>query len=375
MNRHVPQDALEYVPNAILLIEHSGQIVFANWRAEGLFGYLRAELSGHALANLLSARSRAKVQAYLDRCADGSAPLAEGFCCDILARRGDGSEFPAEISLSRADERDRALVLAVIRDVSDRKRVESDLIAAREAADQASSAKSRFLAMASHDLRQPLQALSLLNGALRRLVTDPDIAEVLVHQEQAIGTMSQLVNTLLDISKLESGLVRPQLADFSIAPLLQELHQEFRTLAAHKGLVLDVEPSVCVVRSDPSLVGQILRNLLSNAIKYTRDGRVALRSGCDAGVCTIEVVDTGIGIPADQMAHIYDEFFQVTVAAGESRQGYGLGLSIVSRLVSLLGLKLEAQSEPGKGSTFCLQLPFSSMRSATNSRAAQPLAS
>lgn len=226
--------------------------------------------------------------------------------------------------------------------------------------------------MASHDLRQPLQALSLLNGALRRLVTDPEISEVLTHQEQAIGAMSQLVNTLLDISKLESGLVRPQITDFAITPLLEELHQEFTTLATHKGLVLDVEPSVCVVRSDPSLVGQILRNLLSNAIKYTRHGRVALHSGCDSGVCTIDVVDTGIGIPADQMAHIYDEFFQVTVAAGESRQGYGLGLSIVSRLVSLLGLKLEAQSEPGKGSTFRLQLPFSSMHSAINS-CAQPL--
>jgi two-component system CheB/CheR fusion protein len=124
-------------------------------------------------------------------------------------------------------------------------------------------------------------------------------------------------------------------------------------------LRLRVESCGCVVRSDPALLGQILRNLLSNAIKYTREGSVVLRGATDSRACAIEVADTGIGIAADQMAHIYDEFFQVSAAAGESRQGYGLGLTIVSRLVSLLGLRLTAQSEPGRGSIFRLELPVS----------------
>jgi two-component system, sensor histidine kinase len=346
MNPNV--DALESIPDSLLLIEPSGLIVFANRRVEETFGYTPTELCGCPLETLV--RERLPPWPHQD------------IACEALARRRDGSEFPAEIKLSSARYADRVLLLALIRDVSDRKRVERELIAAREAADHASTAKSRFLATASHDLRQPLQSLSLLNGALRRLVTDPEIAEALAHQEQAITAMSQLVNALLDISKLESGMVRPHLSEFAITPLFEELHRELAPLATHKGLLLQVRACDCVVRSDSSLVGQILRNLLSNAIKYTREGTVLLRSAAGSDTCVIEVADTGIGIPADQMAHIYDEFFQVGTAPGELRQGYGLGLTIVSRIVSLLGLRLTAQSEPGRGSTFRLELPVSSAR-------------
>jgi two-component system CheB/CheR fusion protein len=121
--------------------------------------------------------------------------------------------------------------------------------------------------------------------------------------------------------------------------------------------LLQIETCSNVVRSDPSLIGQILRNLLSNAVKYTRHGQVLLRCVAESAVCRIDVVDTGIGIPADQLAYIYDEFFQVGVSPGEPRDGYGLGLSIVSRLVKLLGLTLSVESEPGRGTRFCLKVP------------------
>ncbi|MGH8260821.1 MAG: ATP-binding response regulator, partial [Steroidobacteraceae bacterium] len=278
------------------------------------------------------------------------------------------------------------LVAAAIRDVTDRKRVEAELlralesadhareaadwarelaIEAREAADRANQGKSRFLATASHDLRQPLQTLSLLNGTLRRVVRDPVAGEAIAQQGQAIDAMSRLTNALLDISKLESGAIRPDPADFAVAALFEEMRSEFASLAASKGLELRIEASAPSAHSDRSLVGQILRNLVSNAIKYTHRGSIALRSApCPAGV-HIEVADTGIGIPTDQLPYIYDEFYQVGVASNTSREGYGLGLSIVHRLVRLLSLKLEVRSEVSLGTTFALDLPAATQPAAS----------
>lgn len=229
--------------------------------------------------------------------------------------------------------------------------------AARQAAEAADRQKSRFLATASHDLRQPLQTLSLLNGALRRIIPDGEAAQALSHQEAAISVMSRLLNTLLDISKLESGMIKPEPHGFPVAGLLAEMRNEFESVAAAKGLRLEVEPSTANAYSDRSLLGQIIRNLLSNAIKYTREGRVQVRCLAEADQLRIEVSDTGAGIAADQLPYIYEEFYQVGVPSNATRDGYGLGLSIVARLVKLLALRLEVKSELGRGSTFSLCLP------------------
>ena len=231
---------------------------------------------------------------------------------------------------------------------------------ARAAADAANTSKGRFLSTASHDLRQPLQTISLLNGVLRRLVSRPEATEALVQQERAIASMTYLLNTLLDISKLESGAVRPERSDFPVNPLFDQLRDEFTDLAVSKGLELQVTPCADVARSDPVLLGQILRNLVSNAIKYTLQGSVALRCLRDgAARLRIEVLDSGIGIPADQLPFIYDEFFQVGGAHDPARQGYGLGLTIVKRLVTLLALELDVRTELGRGSRFTLSVPAS----------------
>ncbi len=255
---------------------------------------------------------------------------------------------------------------ADLREAAHYKHVEAELILerdsadrARDEADRANLAKSRFLATASHDLRQPLQSLSLLNGTLRRMVSEPDAADALRQQEQAIGAMSRLLNALLDISKLESGAIKPELTDFTVAALFSELRSDFASLAANKGLKLQVEECTDCVHSDPSLVQQILSNLVSNAIKYTREGWVCLRCLHARGLVRIDVLDSGIGIPADQVRYIYDEFYQIGVPANASRDGYGLGLSIVQRLVRLLDLRLDVRSEFGKGSAFSLLLPAS----------------
>ena len=274
----------------------------------------------------------------------------------FFARRKDGGEVPVEISLSAVEDAGVMLTVAAIRDVSERKRIEAGL---REVAEQASRAKSRFLSTASHDLRQPLQALSLLNGALSRMTLDPMAMEAVTQQAAAIGTMSRLVHALLDISRIESGTIRPETADFAVTPVLEALHGEFVGIAVSKGLHLCVESCTAVVRSDRALTEQILRNLISNAIKYTHRGKVTLRCTQASNEVNIEVHDTGIGMAADQVPHIYEEFFRIGDTTKSAADGYGLGLTIVNSLVRLLELKLEVRSELGAGSVFTLRLPSS----------------
>ena len=365
--------ALDAAPDAMIIIDALGVIRYTNRQVSALFGYPHDEIIGQSIEHLMPERFHARHVSHRVQYVGNVRVRPMGAGLDLFGRRCDGTEFPLEISLSPIEDGDRILVAAAIRDVTDRKRVEAELIVAREAADgarvvaeraresadRANQGKSRFLAAASHDLRQPLQTLALLNGALRRVVTGADAIEALSQQEQAIGAMSRLLNALLDISKLESGAVKPELTNFTVATIFEELRAEFASLAANKGLQLKIDPCQDAVFSDPSLVEQILRNLVSNAIKYTCEGWVRLRCLHDAAVVRIEVLDTGIGIPADQLPYICDEFYQIGVPTNSAREGYGLGLSIVQRLVKLLALKLDIRSELGSGSAFSLTLPAS----------------
>jgi len=365
VSSELARGVLDAAPDAMIIIDDSGLIFFANRQVSALFGYPHVDIIGRPVEFLMPERFRDRHVAHRQTYARSVRVRPMGAGLELFGRRLNGTEFPLEISLSPIEDGERVLVAAAMRDVSDRKRVEAELIVtrqaadrARELADRANQAKSRFLATASHDLRQPLQTLCLLNGTLRRTFVDPDARQMLAQQEQAIDGMSRLLNTLLDISKLESGAVKPDLTDFAVAELFEELRPEFQGMAATKGLTFKVTPCDDSVHSDRSLVEQILKNLVSNAIKYTRQGSVALR--ClhqQPSLVRIEVLDTGVGIPGDQLRYIYDEFYQVGVATHSSREGYGLGLSIVQRLVALLNVKLEAHSQVGKGSRFSLTLP------------------
>ena len=388
--RTVPPDlarsALDAAPDAIIIIDATGIIRYTNRQVAAVFGYEHDEIIGQSIEVLLPERFRVRHIVHREHYVASLRTRPMGVGLTLFGRRRNGSEFPVEISLSPIEDADRTLIAAAIRDVTDRKRIEAELILAREAADaareladqaresadRANLGKSRFLATASHDLRQPLQTLELLNGSLRRRATDPHSIEALSQQDQAIGSMSRLLNALLDISKLESGAIKSEPTDFTVAVLFEELRLEFAGIAAHKGLKLEIEPAVALVYSDPSLVEQILRNLVSNAVKYTREGEVRLRCLQEAALVRIEVLDTGVGIPPDQLPYIYDEFYQVGVPANSSRDGYGLGLSIVQRLVKLLALKLDVSSEVGKGSVFSLALPASREKSTAPTAVADP---
>ena len=372
------RSALDAAPDAMIIVDEAGIIRYANRQVSTLFGYPYEEVVGLSVERLMPERFRNDHVAVRQRYEKAPRVRLMGAGLPLFGRRRDGSEFPVDISLSPIRESARTLVAAAIRDVTERVRAEEELRVARqtserareaadharevadqarESADRANQAKSRFLATASHDLRQPLQTLALLNGSLRRMVIHENAEEALSQQEQAIGAMSRLLNALLDISKLESGAVKPEVADFSVAGLFEGLQREFASIAASKGLVLQVEASGESAFSDPALVDQILKNLVSNAIKYTRQGRVRLRCLRQDASLRLEVLDTGIGIPAAQLAYIYDEFYQVGVPTNSSRDGYGLGLSIVQRVVKLLNLRVDVASEVGRGSVFSLVLP------------------
>lgn len=365
VSSELARSALDAAPDAMIIIDANGTICYANRQVGALFGYPHDSVVGQPVECLMPKRFRERHVSHRHTYVESVRARPMGIGLELFGQRFDGTEFPVEISLSPVVDDGRALVAAAIRDVSDRRKVEGELIearrtadAARESADRANLAKSRFLATASHDLRQPLQSLSLLNGALRRAITDPDASQAVAQQEQAIGAMSRLLNTLLDISKLESGAVKPDPADFAVSTLFEELRREFSGLATSKGLTLRIAPCEECAHSDRGLVEQILKNLLSNAIKYTPEGWVSLRSSHpNPHSVRIEVNDTGVGIAPEQLRLIYDEFYQIGVPTNSSRDGYGLGLSIVQRLVSLLGAELEVTSAPGKGSTFILTLP------------------
>lgn len=340
----------------MIVIDSQGRILFANRQVEALFGHAPTEIIGAQVEILLPERFRARHTRHREGYGHNVRVRPMGAGLELFGMRKDGTEFPVEISLSPIAQGAETLVAAAIRDVTERKQAEQALKEARRDAEYANRAKSRFLATASHDLRQPLQTLGLLNGALRRMIRDEECREVLKEQDGAIDAMSRLLNALLDISKLESGAIKIECTAFPLAPLFDELRRDFSGVAANKGLRLSVDAPQDYAYSDAALVGQVLRNLVSNAIKYTHRGSVELRCEVREASLRLEVRDTGVGIATDQMNLIFDEFYQIGVSPNSSRDGYGLGLSIVQRIVKLLDIHIDVSSVPGQGSVFAIEL-------------------
>ncbi len=226
----------------------------------------------------------------------------------------------------------------------------------RHQAELASIAKSRFLAAASHDLRQPLQTLALLQGLLATVVEGDKARNLVARLDETLGAMSGMLNTLLDINQIDAGIVHPEIVSFPVSDLLDRLKGEFTYHAQAQGLELRVVPSGVTINSDPRLLEQMIRNLLSNALKYTPHGKVLLGCRRHGGNLSIEVWDTGIGIPEEELQSIFEEYRQLDNAARERKRGLGLGLSIVQRLGNLLGHRLSVRSHPGKGSVFAIEV-------------------
>jgi signal transduction histidine kinase len=225
---------------------------------------------------------------------------------------------------------------------------------ARGEAEAANAAKTRFLAAASHDLRQPMQALSMYVSVLEERVQDPGSRRVVSGLQLSVRTLEQLFDSLLDISKIESGIIKPNAVAFPLMPLIDQVVAAERPIAAQKGLDLRVVRTAAGVRSDPVLLARMLKNLVTNAVRYTERGRIVV--GCRrtrGGSLRLEVVDSGVGIPAQEHERIFDEYYQLP---GASAQGFGLGLAIVKGLGELLGHAVTVRSAVGHGSVFSVEL-------------------
>ncbi|MEJ2533297.1 MAG: hybrid sensor histidine kinase/response regulator [Halioglobus sp.] len=239
-----------------------------------------------------------------------------------------------------------------------RRSFEAALLRAKTQAEEATASRTRFLAAASHDLRQPLNAAILYLASIDRDGLEQADAESLRGIGLALENLNSLLSALLDISRLDSGGLQPEPDDFPLHTLLQRLAREYEPVAQVKGLDLRVLATNAVVHSDIMLLETVLRNLLSNAIKYTREGRVLMGVRRRGDRVRIEIRDTGIGIAGEHLQRIFDEFWRAPDAPSADEGSTGLGLSIVERICRLLGTGIEVQSAPGRGSAFTLTLPL-----------------
>ncbi|WP_372396815.1 ATP-binding protein [Azospirillum sp. HJ39] len=333
-------------------------IVYVNPALERLLGTPSSALMGSGALTALerATRDRAALQPLRDAIVVGRDARVE------LSRAGDGPEGGRclELSASPVRDHDNRLVslIATVRDISEHKRAQSALTEARREADRANIAKSKFLAAASHDLRQPVQSLMLLMEVLSSRITDGMTRNVLGTMDRALGALKMLLDGLLDVSRLEAGAVVPEMEVFALTEVMERVAANSRPVAIQKGLLLHIVPCHAHVRSDPMLLGRILQNLVENALRYTDRGRILIGCRRRGGTLRIEVWDTGIGIPADQQEDIFQEFVQVGNASRNRDQGLGLGLAVVRRLSVMLGHPVTVRSTPGHGSVFSVEVPL-----------------
>jgi two-component system CheB/CheR fusion protein len=292
-----------------------------------------------------------------DLIADARRVLAEAASIDREVQAPGGVWFLRRIFAYRAHDTRIEGVVITFSDITQTKTATRALEVAKLEAERANIAKSRFLAAASHDLRQPLQSLTLLTGLLEQAVHGARETDLLRRFEQTLHAMSGMLDALLNINQIEAGVIKPNLSVFALDSVFDRLRNEFTYIAQARNLTLKIMPGSAMVTSDPHLLDQMLRNLLGNAIKYTPHGKVLVGCRADGQDVRIEVWDTGIGIRADQLHAIFEEFHQVDTAAHESSGGLGLGLSIVQRLGQLLGHPVNVRSVPGHGSAFTITLP------------------
>jgi signal transduction histidine kinase/CheY-like chemotaxis protein len=269
------------------------------------------------------------------------------FWCGLVSGREQLRQFRESL---RVRDENAALLVSL-----EQERV--TVLHALEQARLANAGKNRFLAAASHDLRQPLHALTMFLGTLGFHVAGEDGRRLLGRATDTVKVLDEQFNSLLDLSRFDAGAVAVNPRPFRLDEMLATIVDEFRPQAEHKGLELSVATVPALAHSDPLLLGRLLRNLLDNAIHYTARGNVAARIRRSAGGFTVEVRDTGPGIAADQQARVFDEYVQLDNPGRQRQRGVGLGLAIVRRIEQLLGLQLQLVSAPGKGTCFTISLP------------------
>ena len=367
--------------DGIVVTDVDGTIRDINPAAEAIFGHRAADIQGRDALDLLFAGGRAAAQqtAFLQALrrpaptpapisTPTSTPMAPPLRIEVDARRADGSVFPAEVSISRGDWTDRdSLVVAFVRDISDRRAAERDLTRALDRALAGERAKADFLAVMSHEMRTPLNGLIGSMDLMRRTGLSAEQTELMGVMENSGDILLGHVNAVLDLSRAEAGAIRPEAADFDLDRLIGDVVANQSGLAAAAGntmTTLSLSGAMGTVRGDRGRVGQILLNLVGNAVKFTRNGRITVEterlpaSPAAPHLVEIRVADTGIGIAEEDLDRIFDDFVTLDPSYGRSAGGTGLGLGIARRLARAMGGEIGAESEPGEGSLFWLRLPL-----------------
>ena len=354
---------LESAPDAMVIAGNDGRIALVNAETEKLFGYDRVELLGNTVEMLVPARFRNKHSeqrgGYFT--SPRVRPIHSGQ--EIYGRRKDGTEFPAEISLSPLKTEEGTIVFSTIRDITSRKRAEEQANRARQGRDvalEAARLRSDFLASVSHEIRTPLSGII---GTVE-LLSLSDLTPEQRRQTDIIRSSGELllttVNDILDFSKLAAGRVVLEKLDFDLVELTETLIDSFAVAARAKAIELALYVDVNMpsgLRGDPSRLRQILNNLVSNAIKFTQQGEVMVRANRvedSAGdvLVRFEVIDTGIGIPPETQGRLFQPFVQAEASTSRRFGGTGLGLVIAARLADQMGGEIGVESAPGKGSNF-----------------------
>jgi signal transduction histidine kinase len=336
-------------------IEPLGWNVFVEQDAQEAFAALYASMTRTAVLMLLGLLLALGASALLARrMVRPIQSLQEG-----AARLGAG-ELDHRIEVHSHDELE--ILAAEFNHMAQRLResyagLEQKVAERTEALVAANRAKSRFLAAASHDLRQPMHALGLFVAQLNQRVTDPETRHLAGRVEAAVTALQGLLDALLDVSRLDAGVVTPTLADVPVNPVLERIENAFAPDATDRGLRFRIVRSRLGVRSDPVLLERILLNLVANALRYTTQGGILVGCRRRGERVRIEVWDTGIGIAPEHQQAIFQEFYQIANPERDRSKGMGLGLSIAARLARLLGGRIEVRSVPGRGSVFAVEMP------------------
>jgi PAS domain S-box-containing protein len=364
------RELFEVSPDAILEVDREGTIRLVNEEAERLFGWPRAELIGRRVEELLPVWYREKHLTHRGHYHDHPLKRRMGSGLDLWARKADGTEIPVDIKLSPMQTDDGLRIICVVRDISDHRRSEEQIHSLNEnlerrnrEVERANQLKSEFLASVSHELRTPLNAIIGFSDLLR----EPSTGEVNEKQRRYLNHISHggrrlltLINDILNLSKIEAGRLDLRLEKLLLPDDIEDVFTAVRTLAAAKGQQLDTHVSPGLeLNADRSRFKQILENLLGNAVKFTpAGGSITVGAHADGTLLRLDVRDTGIGIPPDEIETIFETFHQATATTKGIREGTGLGLAITKRLVELHRGRIWVESEVGQGSRFSVEMPL-----------------
>ncbi|MDX1633281.1 MAG: NahK/ErcS family hybrid sensor histidine kinase/response regulator [Marinobacter sp.] len=354
------------------------------WRAHE-FDQLRYELLDKGRISAREARLRrvdgrpVYVAITLLRRPDLGAEVVEAFVADITERhlaRVRLEQLNTDLE-RRVEERTEALQNANVGlryQIEEREKVERELVVAVNAAKEANRSKDKYLAAASHDLMQPLNAARLLVSTLQDSKLPEYESRLIDRVHRALEGAEDLLADLLDISKLDQQAMQPDLSYVDVESLVAGLAEEFEPVARNAALMFRSRLTPATVRTDPRMLTRILRNLLSNAFRYTRSGGVLLAMRVRSQQLRLEVWDTGIGIAEDKLEEIFTEFRQLLAPEAGGRTGVGLGLAIVERMARMLGCRVEVVSRPGSGSRFAITLPLANAAPVSRPGAGLPAA-